>query len=126
MVLAAMAWLSRLVLKLDSEGKAALRQAAFEENVRLALWRMDSALTGLISLENARPYESYLQLIHKSHEAAGTALAGDLSAASISQILLYFQFEPDGRLVFPAAAEKQSVHLDQLRSKPSRRRARKP
>ncbi len=117
LVLAAMAWLSRLVLKLDAEGKAALQQAAFEENVRLALWRMDSALTGLISLENARPYDSYPSLIRKPYEAAGTAPVRDLSAASASQILLYFQFEPDGSLVFPAAAEKQSAHLDQLRNK---------
>ncbi len=112
-----MTWLSRLVLKLDAEGKAALRQAAFEENVRLALWRMDSALTGLISLENARPYDSYASLIHNPSEAAGAAQKRDLPAASSSQILLYFQYEPDGRLVFPADANKQSAHLDQLRRK---------
>jgi signal transduction histidine kinase len=117
LVLAAMAWLSRLVIKLDSEGKAALRQAAFEENVRLALWRMDSALAGLISLENARPYDSYPSLIRKPPETAAAVPTGDLSAASLSQVLLYFQFEPDGRLVFPIDAKKQSAHLDPLRRK---------
>ncbi len=105
LVLAAMTWLSRLALKLDAEGKAALRRAAFEENVRLALWRMDSVLTGLVSLENARPYESYPSLIH--------SLPDPKSAPS----QFYFQFEPDGRLVLPAAAKNQSAQLDQLRRK---------
>jgi signal transduction histidine kinase len=110
-----MGWLSRLALKLDAEGKAALRQAAFEENVRLALWRMDSALTGLISLENARPYSTYQSLIRSLPETANAVPTGDLSSAT--QSLLYFQFEPDGRLVLPGAAKVQSAQLDQLRRK---------
>lgn len=117
LVLAAMAWLSRLVLKLDAEGKEALRQAAFEENVRLALWRMDSALTGLISLENARPYASYQSLIRALPDAAHAAPTGDLSAAPSARSLLYFQFEPDGRLTWPGAVKTQSARLDQLRRK---------
>ena len=114
---AAMAWLSRLVLKLDADGKAAIRQAAFEENVRLALWRMDSALTGLISLENARPYDSYPTLIRKPPENESADSATPLSTASPLQILLYFQFEPDGRLVSPGSTKEQSAQLDQLRRK---------
>ena len=112
LVLAAMFWLSRLVLKLDAEGKAALRQAAFEENVRLALWRMDSTLSNFISLENARPYDSYPSLIQNPPSVPDAA-----SAVAPVQRRLYFQFEPDGRLVLPESAEIQNAQLDQLRSK---------
>ncbi|MBN1566893.1 MAG: HAMP domain-containing histidine kinase [Acidobacteria bacterium] len=115
LVLAAMAWLSRLVLKLDAEGKTALQQAAFEENVRLALWRMDSALTGLISLENARPYVSYQSLIRALPESSNPEPAGTLPAEPSMKSLLYFQFEPDGRLLLPEAAKNQSAQLDKLR-----------
>ena len=41
-VLAAMAWISRTALD-------ARRQAALEENVRLALWRMDFALAPVLA-----------------------------------------------------------------------------
>jgi signal transduction histidine kinase len=103
LVVAAMAWLSRLAFKLDSDGKAALRQAAFEENVRLALWRMDSTLSGLISMENARPYESYRALIH----------ADPYSANALAQF--YFQFDPKGRLTLPAAVKQQNGRWTELR-----------
>jgi signal transduction histidine kinase len=105
LVAAAMAWLSRLAFKLESDGKAALRQAAFEENVRLALWRMDSTLSGLISMENARPYESYPALIH----------ATPTSANALAQ--LYFQFDPKGRLILSDVANQQNARWHELRRK---------
>jgi signal transduction histidine kinase len=101
LVAAAMAWLSRLAFKLDTEGKAALRQAAFEENIRLALYRMDLALSGLISMENARPYESYPALIHATPNSAS----------------FYFQFDPKGRLILPAAVKQQNDRWNELRRK---------
>jgi len=97
-----MAWLSSLALKLDTESKASLRQAAFEENVRLALWRMDSTLSGLISMENARPYESYKSLIREAPSSANAP----------SQ--LYFQFDPEGRLTMPASAKHPGAQWDEL------------
>ena len=53
-VLGAMGWVSLTALRLDRSEVEARRQAALEENVRLALWRMDSALGDLIAQENAR------------------------------------------------------------------------
>jgi signal transduction histidine kinase len=105
LVVAAMAWLSRLAFKLDAEGKGALRQAAFEENIRLALWRMDSTLSGLISMENARPYESYQALIHATPNSA------DAPAQ------FYFQFDPKGRLILPVAVKQQNAQWNELRRK---------
>ena len=61
-VLAAMGWISLAALRLDRAEVQARRQAALEENVRLALWRMDSALAPLVAQESARPYYSYRTL----------------------------------------------------------------
>ena len=54
-VLASMAWVTAAVLRLDAAEIEARRRAQLEENVRLALWRMDSALAPLIAAEHARP-----------------------------------------------------------------------
>ena len=48
-VLAAMGWISRTVMRLDHVETQSRRQAEYEENVRLALWRMDSTLAPLIA-----------------------------------------------------------------------------
>ncbi len=52
----AMAWMTWTTLKLERQEATATRQA---ENERLALWRMDSALVPVISLESTRPYFAY-------------------------------------------------------------------
>ena len=58
-VLGATGWASWTALRLDRAKAEALRKSAIEENVRLALWRMDSSLAGLIGQENSRPYFLY-------------------------------------------------------------------
>ena len=57
-----MAWMTRLVLNLDASQTRAAAAAQLEENVRLALWRMDSALALLMAEESARPYFTYRPL----------------------------------------------------------------
>jgi signal transduction histidine kinase len=59
-VLAALGWVTLLAIERDRAEAHARRQAALEENVRLALWRMDSAMAPLVAAENARPPESYM------------------------------------------------------------------
>ena len=54
-VLASMGWVTAAVLRLDAAEAESRRRAQLEENVRLALWRMDSALAPLIAAEHARP-----------------------------------------------------------------------
>ena len=54
-VLGAMGWVTAAVLRLDAAEGESSRRAQLEENVRLALWRMDSALAPLIAAEHARP-----------------------------------------------------------------------
>jgi len=50
-LLGAMMWISLTVLRLERAEQQARAQAALEENTRLALWRLDSALIPLLALE---------------------------------------------------------------------------
>ena len=50
-LLGAMVWISLTVLRLERAEQQARAQAALEENTRLALWRLDSALIPLLALE---------------------------------------------------------------------------
>jgi signal transduction histidine kinase len=54
-----MGWTSLAVIRLDRSEAAAREQADVEESVRLALWRMDSALTLMVAQESSRPYLAY-------------------------------------------------------------------
>ncbi len=58
-VLAAMGWMSVTAIRLDEAETRMREQAALEEDVRLALWRMDTQLWSVVSQETARPYFAY-------------------------------------------------------------------
>jgi len=109
-VLAGMAWISVTAIGLEAREAETRRTAALEENVRLALWRMDSFLAPLIAEESARPYFSYRPLYPV--ERAYTKMFGELSGGDILMpsellvhnspyVLLYFQFDPEGLLTSP-------------------------
>jgi signal transduction histidine kinase len=51
----ALARITAMTLALERSEAAALQRATQEENVRIALWRLDATLTGLIARENTRP-----------------------------------------------------------------------
>ena len=55
----ALAWISSTVMRLEKAEHAARADAERGEAIRLALWRMDSAIAPLIIQENARPYFDY-------------------------------------------------------------------
>src|SRR5258706_16409861 len=57
--LGAMGWMTRTVLRLDQAQARATAAAQVEENVRLALWRMDGGIAPIISQETSRPYFEY-------------------------------------------------------------------
>ena len=50
-VLAAMGWISMTAVRSDRAEREARRQTAMEQKVRLALWRMDTALAPLLAEE---------------------------------------------------------------------------
>ena len=109
-LLAAMGWVSFTAVRLDRAQQETAQQAEIEERVRLALWRMDSALGALVVEENARPYYAY-QAFHATERAytkGYTAIKqGDVLQPSPlltylpTNVLLHFQFTADGTLTSP-------------------------
>jgi len=111
-LLAAMTWTSLTVLRLDRAEARSRQLAHVEENVRLALWRMDSLLARLIGEENTRPYFAYTAFYPA--ERAYTRMFAEIQRGEIlvpspllpyrsPYIQLHFQFGPDGRLSSPQA-----------------------
>jgi signal transduction histidine kinase len=109
-VLAAMAWISFTALRLDDAQEEARLRADREERVRLALWRMESAMAPILARENTRPYFTY-QAIYPE-ERAYTKMYANLGPGDIlvpsplltdssPNILLHFQFDPAGHLSSP-------------------------
>ena len=108
--LAAMGWVSRTALRLDRAQAETQQHAGFEENVRLALWRMDSALAPLIARESARPYFTYSAFYPA--ERAYTRMFSEIRQGEVlvpsplltetpPHVLLHFHFAPDGALTSP-------------------------
>jgi signal transduction histidine kinase len=106
----AMARLGGMALELERAEAKATRQAALEENLQLALWRMDSALQPLMAEESARPYFTYSSLYPA--ERAFTRMFAEIDRGDVlmpsplltftsPQIRLHFQYGPDGRLSSP-------------------------
>src|SRR5262249_2164710 len=58
-VAAGVGWLSFRALESDSAEAAARRQAALEEDVRVALWRMDSLMSTFVAQESARGADAW-------------------------------------------------------------------
>lgn len=109
---AALGWTSWKMVQLERAEAEAGRRAAYEENVRLALWRMDSSLAPLIAQENARPYFSYAPFY--AAERAYNAMFGqwrkgevlipsNLLAFQSPSIRIHFQVEPNGNVTSPQA-----------------------
>jgi two-component sensor histidine kinase len=123
-VLGAMGWLSITVLRLDRAQTQAKQRAAFEENVRLALWRMDSALSGTIAAENARPYFAYSSFYPAQRaynkmfvrlDQGEVLVPSPLLTQTSPYILLHFQFSPSGKLSSPQVPEGNMLDLAEAR-----------
>ncbi len=91
-LLGAMVWISLTVLRLERAERDARAQAALEENTRLALWRLDSALMPLLAQEAARPSSQY-----EADPGTVSPLVGETPA----EVLLHFQVAPGGEVTSP-------------------------
>lgn len=108
-LLAAMGWLSLTVLRLDRAQAETQQRMLLEENVRLALWRMDSALAPLVAQESARNYFAYRTFLPADYPPLppmirelrrGEAMSrSPVVTQAPSRIVVHFQFQPDGQLV---------------------------
>ena len=110
--LVAMAWISFIVLDLEQQQHEAQENAAIEENIRLALWRMDSAAGALLAEENGRPYFTYRPFYPAG--AAYTHMYNELNYGQVlipsplltfesPYVLLHFQFDAAGNVSSPQA-----------------------
>ena len=140
-VLAAMGFISLTALRLDrAEADArraesqARRQAAWEEKVRLALWRMDSVLAPFVAQQSAYPYFAYSAFlpVNRAYSAMFNPRGGGemlipspLLSDPSPNILVHFQFEPDGRLTSPQVptASNKKLAVPKHVTEPTVRRA---
>jgi signal transduction histidine kinase len=118
-VAAAVGWLSWRATESDREQAAARRQAVIEENVRLALWRMDSLMAAFVAQESARPVAAY--------EIPGTPGMHDNSRGSVPgavfrapslliepppQVLIYFQRDARRNITSPQVRRGDEADVD--------------
>ncbi len=112
---AAMAWLSLKALELDQAEALARRQASLEENVNLALWRMDTMLTPLLAQEAARSplvFQPFYWSSAPDGQYGSTALAPSPLLRQIPTLVrLHFQAAPDGRWTSPQCPRGESRNL---------------
>lgn len=116
--LAAMVWISLTVAKMESHSR---HRDQVEENVRLALWRMDSWLaTELIAQETARPYFAYSAFTPA--ERAYTRMFNEIGYGEVlvpsplldqqnPLVLLHFQIDPDGNVTSPQVPRGNMLDL---------------
>ena len=117
MLLAAMGWVSAMALRLDRVETQTRQAATFEENVRLALWRMDSALAPLIVQESSWPYFFY-RAFYPTNRAddSRSNRSGSISREMMvrmvrspllvqvpTNVLLHFEIDANGRFSSPQA-----------------------
>jgi signal transduction histidine kinase len=113
-LLGAMGWVSWTAVRLDRAQAQAGRKSAFEENVRLALWRMETVATPILIRESARPYFVYSSFYpaERAYNRMFQEIPGQevlvpspLLKEPTPQVLLHFQVGPDGAVTSPQAAE---------------------
>jgi signal transduction histidine kinase len=124
--LAGLGWISLTALRLESEQVRASLRMEIEERVRLALWRMDSALAPVFIEESARPWSAYDsfskvdlasargKITQKSSNPASPGevlVPSPLLSFSSSNILLHFQFPSNRRLTSPEVPESEQRKL---------------
>jgi signal transduction histidine kinase len=107
-----MAWLTLTVRRLEDAERASRDEAAREETVRLALWRMESQLAPLIARESARPHYLYRRsfparlvatLPAQRPELADVPIVSPLASESSPYVRLHFQWDERGRFSSPQA-----------------------
>lgn len=116
-----LSWVTVRTLGLERSERAAAGEARFQERLRLALWRMDSALTPIIAREAARPYFEYrpfhpvdarrMSPAEPPGRAGSPALVQTVMVPSPlltlpeHAVLLHFEQDAAGRLTSPQAPE---------------------
>lgn len=90
--LGAMWWILHVVLSLESGERAARRQAAREERLRLALWRMDSSLATFLAFENGLPLD--ISDTHRAAQPGFVARRFEVTSVAEAQTFLSLLAQP--------------------------------
>ncbi len=119
-LLAAMGWVTGHTLRLEKSRQEADLTAARQEQMRLAMYRLDLAANGLVIRENARPVQDY-QAFHAADSVYNKAYAqvpkgevlvpSPLLAGMPDDVLLHFQVNANGRLTSPQAPDGNARDL---------------
>jgi signal transduction histidine kinase len=114
-VLAALAWTSFRLLRFDAAQREAQSQAALEENVRLALWRMDSALAALVAQESVRPAVEYQSVYYLGRNGISLTplrdarpVSSPLATTAVPFTIAHLQMDDDGRLTSPRSSDNDA------------------
>ena len=111
-VLGALLWASSHALRLERSEAASRADAAFQESIRLALWRMDSALAPLLTREAARPYFHYTSFypadraytsMWKAVEPGDVLVPSPLLQSNEPFVRLHFQIDDRKQITSPQA-----------------------
>jgi signal transduction histidine kinase len=118
---AALASLTKVSLEMEASDLESRQEAALEENVRLALWRIDSDMAALIGRESSWPYYAY----SKAYSVGGTTvdaatppqarITSPLADFNGNWVLARFQIAPDGTVSSPQVGKSVMVD-DEIRS----------
>lgn len=117
-VFTAMGWISHLALRSEEAQVRGQARSDFEEDVRLALWRMDSYLANIVSQETARPYFTYSSFfpVEQSYgfmckdlgpEEGKFLMPSPLLTDTPPHVRLHFQFADDGTWTSPQIPEQK-------------------
>jgi signal transduction histidine kinase len=111
-VVEGLAWITWHAVRLEQREAAARAEAAHQEMVRLALWRMDSILIPLISREDGTPYFHY-RSFHSEQQAYNAMyqplppdailVPSPLLVDSGEFVRLHFELDGAGSLASPEA-----------------------
>jgi signal transduction histidine kinase len=119
-----MAWVSVALMQLEQAQNDATARKLADENVNLALWQMDGELSPVIADEAARPYFQYLSFypaegaytrMFREIEKGDVLIPSPLLTNTTPQVLVRFQFEPDGSLTSPQAPTGNKRDLAETR-----------
>ena len=105
-----LAWITIVMLRLESAERSARAEMEHQESLRLALWRMDSWLAPRLAREAARPYFEYLP--YYPQQRAYTNVLNPVTPSEVlapsplltfesNIFLLHFQLTDDGVLTSP-------------------------
>lgn len=104
-VVPAMGWLTSKALELDHQVTRAGREADLEEDISLALWRMDVALAPVVAQEAARPYLVYrpflVDPLGPGTKGGAEPVVSPLLVQPSEFIRLHFEVNADGQLTSP-------------------------